>query len=47
MEKRVLYQSTTGWITIHISPYHAWQGHISEVPNKFLGYIFELHNESK
>ena len=45
MEKRVLYQSTTVWITIHISPYYAWQGHISDVPDMYLGYIFELNNE--
>ena len=47
MEKRVFYQPSTGWITIHITPYWAWQGHISEVPDRFLRYIFELHNESK
>ena len=41
MEKRVLYQSTTVWITIHLSNYHTWQGHISDVPYRFLGYIFE------
>ena len=44
MKSRVLYQSTTVWITIHISNYHAWQGHISDVPYRFLGYIFETQN---
>lgn len=42
MAHKVLYQSATGWITIHLSPYHAWQGHISDVPDKFLKYIFEV-----
>jgi hypothetical protein len=41
MERKVLYQQATGWITIHVSDYHAWQGHISGVPDRFLGYIFE------
>ena len=41
MKSRVLYQQSTGWITIHISGYHTWQGHISDVPDRFLGYIFE------
>ena len=41
MESHVMYQPSTGWITIHISAYHAWQGHISNVPDRFLGYIFE------
>ena len=42
MEKRVFYQPSTGWLTIHISPYHAWQGHISDVPDMYLGYIMEF-----
>ena len=41
MKSRVFYQTATGWITIHLSPYHTWQGYISDVPYKFLGYIFE------
>ena len=41
MESHVMYQPSTGWITLHISAYHAWQGHISDVPYRFLGYIFE------
>ena len=41
MKSGVLYQRSTGWITIHISAYHTWQGHISDVPYRFLGYIFE------
>ena len=41
MERKLLYQPSTGWITIHVSDYHAWQGHISGVPDRFLGYIFE------
>ena len=40
-QSKVLYQPSTGWITIHISDYHTWQGHISNVPDRFLGYIFE------
>ena len=40
-QSKVLYQPSTGWITIHMSAYHAWQGHISNVPYRFLGYIFE------
>ena len=40
-QSKVLYQPSTGWITIHISAYHTWQGHISDVPYRFLGYIFE------
>ena len=35
MESRVMYQPSTGWITIHLSHYHAWQGHISDVPYSF------------
>ena len=42
MESRVMYQPSTGWITIHMSAYHAWQGHISDVPYRFLGYIFDM-----
>lgn len=42
MGSQVLYQSATGWVTIHISPYHTWQGYISDIPNVFLGYIFEV-----
>lgn len=42
MAHKVLYQPTTGWLTIHLSPYHAWQGHISDVPDLFLGYIMEF-----
>lgn len=42
MESKVFYQPSTGWITIHISPYHAWQGYISDVPVEFIGFIFEL-----
>jgi len=42
MERKVFCQPSTGWITIHISPYHSWQGHISDVPDSFLGYIFEV-----
>lgn len=42
MARKALYQSTTGWITIHLSDYHAWQGHISEVPVELLGYIFDI-----
>ena len=38
---KVLYRQDTGWITIHLSPYHAWQGHIADVLDRFLGYIFE------
>ena len=41
MGRKVIYQQATRWITIHLSPYHTWQGHISDVPYKFLGYIFE------
>ena len=44
MENRVLYQPSTRWITIHVSDYHTWQGHISNVPDRFLGYIFETQN---
>ena len=25
MKSRVFYQPATGWITIHLSPYHTWQ----------------------
>lgn len=42
MERKVFYQPSTGWITIHLSDYHTWQGYIYDVPFKFLGYIFEL-----
>ena len=40
-QSKVLYQPSTGRITIHIPAYHAWQCHISDVPDRFLGYIFE------
>ena len=42
MAHKVIYQTATGWITIHITPYWAWQGHISDVPDKFLKYVFEV-----
>ena len=42
MESKIFYQPYTGWVTIHISPYHTWQGYISDVPDVFLGYIFEV-----
>ena len=45
MKSRVLYQQSTGWITIHISDYHTWQGHISDVPHRFLGYVFNMQDD--
>lgn len=39
MESCVMYQPSTGWITIHISAYHAWQGHISNIPDVLLKYV--------
>ena len=41
LQSKVIYQTATGWITIHISDYHTWQGHISDVPDRFLGYILK------
>lgn len=40
MAATVLYQVATGWITIQFSDYHSWQGHIADVPDAYLGYIF-------
>ena len=42
MGSRVIYQSSTGWITIHISAYHTWQSHVADVPDRFLSYIFDM-----
>ena len=47
MESRVMYQPSTGWITIHISAYHTWQGHISDVPYRFLGLICSFLQNSR
>ena len=45
MGRKVIYQQATGWVTIHLSPYHAWQGHISDVPDVPLKYIMEVYLE--
>ena len=39
MERKVIYQQATGWITIHVSAYHAWQGRISNIPDVLLKYV--------
>ena len=39
MHSKVIYQQDTGWVTIHLSPYHAWQGHISNIPDVLLKYV--------
>ena len=36
----VIYNPGIGWITINFSAYHSWQGHIANVPDEYLGYLF-------
>lgn len=40
MTVQVLYTESTGYVTICVTPYIAWQGHISEVPKEYEHFLY-------
>ena len=40
MTVTVSYRPYHGWITIMVTPYITWQGHISDVPEKYEQYLY-------